>query len=63
MVTRGADWQGAFASPCFDEEVYAAYINALILGRPRRTEPLEITEPGKTDLRIALLPSKSFRPI
>jgi len=46
-LTRGADWQGAFVSPCYDEEVYGAYINALILGRPRRTEPLEVPEPSK----------------
>ena len=46
-VTRGADWKGSFALLSYDEEVYAAYINGLVLGRPRRTEPLEIPNPGK----------------
>ena len=43
-VTRGADWQGSYTSLCYDEEVYGAYINGLIAGRPRRTEPLDIPD-------------------
>lgn len=43
-VTRGADWQGSYTSLCYDEEVYGAYINALISGRPRRTEPLDVPD-------------------
>jgi len=43
-VTRGTDWQGSYTSLCYDEEVYGAYINALIAGRPRRTEPLDIPD-------------------
>ena len=36
---RGADYQGEFVSfSGGDEEAYAAYINALRDGRPRRTE-------------------------
>ncbi len=46
-LTRGADWQGSYTSLNYDEEIYAAYINGLILGRPRRAKPLEIAKPGK----------------
>src|SRR5207249_407888 len=46
-LTRGADWQGSYASLFYDDEVYAAYINGLLLGRPRTSEPLGITNPGK----------------
>ena len=41
-LTRGADGQGTFASSWCDEEVYAAYINGLLIGRPRTTQPLGI---------------------
>lgn len=37
--TRGRDWQGAYAYFYTDEPAYAAYLNALIDGRPRRTDP------------------------
>lgn len=46
-ITRGADWQGTYTSLCYDEEVYGAYLNGLILGRPRRTEPLDIPDPAR----------------
>jgi hypothetical protein len=46
-ITRGTDWQGSYASVCYDEEVYAAYVNGLVLGRPRRVEPLEIQRSGR----------------
>jgi hypothetical protein len=36
---RGRDWQGAYAYFYSDEPAYAAYVNALIDGRPRRTDP------------------------
>lgn len=35
----GGDWQGAYASFDGDETAYAAYLNALIEGRPRRNDP------------------------
>jgi hypothetical protein len=36
---RGREWQGAYAYFYSDEPAYAAYVNALIDGRPRRTDP------------------------
>jgi hypothetical protein len=36
---RGRSWQGAYAYFYSDEPAYAAYINALIDGRPRRSDP------------------------
>jgi hypothetical protein len=36
---RGADWHGEFAYAHGDEVTYAAYVNALIEGRPRRSDP------------------------
>ncbi|HEY1404135.1 MAG TPA: hypothetical protein VGB05_08425 [Pyrinomonadaceae bacterium] len=36
---RGRDWQGSFAHFYSDEPAYAAYLNALIDGRPRRNDP------------------------
>ncbi|MDX6271587.1 MAG: hypothetical protein QOD28_2810 [Acidobacteriota bacterium] len=37
--TRGGDWQGAYASFDGDETAYAAYLAALIEGRPRLNDP------------------------
>lgn len=36
---RGADWNGSYAYNDLDEVAYAAYLNALIQGRPRRNDP------------------------
>ncbi|HEX8457418.1 MAG TPA: hypothetical protein VF656_08990 [Pyrinomonadaceae bacterium] len=36
---RGHDWQGSFAHFYSDEPAYAAYVNALIDGRPRLNDP------------------------
>ncbi|HEX8161797.1 MAG TPA: hypothetical protein VF538_08000 [Pyrinomonadaceae bacterium] len=36
---RGPEWRGAYAYFYSDEPAYAAYVNALIDGRPRRTDP------------------------
>lgn len=36
---RGGAWQGTAASFDFDEVAYAAYLNALVDGRPRRNDP------------------------
>ena len=38
-LVRGGDWQGAHAYAHGDEAVYASYVNALIDGRPRRSDP------------------------
>ena len=36
---RGREWNGSFAERDADEWVYAAYVQALIDGRPRRNDP------------------------
>ena len=36
---RGRDWNGTYAEIHGDEWVYSAYIQALIDGRPRRSDP------------------------
>lgn len=36
---RGGDWQGHYAYNDIDEVAYAAYLRALIDGRPRRNDP------------------------
>lgn len=36
---RGNDWQGAYAFNDIDEVAYAAYLGALMEGRPRRNDP------------------------
>lgn len=36
---QGRQWNGAYAQTHGDESVYAAYLNALIDGRPRRNNP------------------------
>jgi hypothetical protein len=36
---RGREWRGAYAYFYSDEPAYAAYLNALVEGRPRRNDP------------------------
>lgn len=36
---RGSEWQGSYAYNDIDEVAYAAYLNALIEGRPRLNDP------------------------
>jgi hypothetical protein len=40
-ISRGADWQGSYLAieGVGDEVAYSAYVNALIAGRPRRSDP------------------------
>lgn len=38
-AVRGHDWNGAYAYNDIDEVAYAAYLQALIDGRPRRNDP------------------------
>jgi hypothetical protein len=38
-LARGREWRGAYAYFYSDEPAYAAYLNALIEGRPRRNDP------------------------
>lgn len=51
-LTRGAEWQGAYASMFYDEEVYAAYLNGLVRGQPRSVQPLQVdlTKPPSESL-------------
>jgi hypothetical protein len=54
--TRGGDWQGAYASFDGDETAYAAYLAALIEGRPRLNDPYAgLTFARRAPARIALL--------
>src|SRR5215207_349613 len=39
IVKRGGEWQGSYALIDFDELSYAAYLNTLIHGHPRRNNP------------------------
>lgn len=39
IYLRGADWNGHYAYNDIDEVAYAAYIKALIDGRPRKSDP------------------------
>jgi hypothetical protein len=39
IVKRGGEWHGSYALIDFDELSYAAYLNSLIDGRPRRNNP------------------------
>lgn len=39
VVNRGREWHGSYALIDFDELSYAAYLNSLIMGRPRRNNP------------------------
>jgi hypothetical protein len=45
-LTRGRDWHGAYAYFYSDEPAYAAYLNALIDGRPRRNDPYTGADDG-----------------
>jgi hypothetical protein len=53
---RGANWHGSFAHFYSDEPAYAAYVNALIDGRPRRNDPYT----GHEDRADAPLPESLF---
>src|ERR1700754_364474 len=55
-VVRGSDWNGAFSVIQGDELLYAAYVNALIDNRPRRSDP----PAGKDDHPQAPLPESLF---
>ena len=55
-VVRGSQWNGAFSVVQGDELLYAAYVNALIDSRPRRTDP----PAGKDDHPQAPVPESLF---
>jgi len=39
LYNQGGDWQGHYAYNDIDEVAYAAYLKALIDGRPRKNDP------------------------
>ena len=53
---RGKDWNGAYAYNDVDEVAYAAYLQALIDGRPRRNDPYT----GRDDAPSAQQPESLF---
>lgn len=53
---RGHDWNGAYAYNDIDEVAYAAYLEALIEGRPRRNDPFT----GRDDTPGARQPESLF---
>lgn len=53
---RGADFEGAFASCDLDEMAYASYLQAVIDGRPRRSDPYT----GRDDADNARQPESLF---
>lgn len=53
---RGHDWNGAYAYNDIDEVAYAAYLQALIDGRPRRNDPYT----GRDDTPDARQPESLF---
>ncbi|PYS88580.1 MAG: hypothetical protein DMF64_20190 [Acidobacteria bacterium] len=60
---RGADYQGEFVSfSGGDEEAYAAYVNALVAGRPRRNDPFTGRDAELATTRTESLFSIQFVP-
>src|SRR6185369_119774 len=55
-VTRGSQWNGAYAGVQGDEFLYSAYINALLHGRSRRTDPFA----GRDNTPTSPLPESTF---
>ncbi len=55
-LTRGSEWNGAYAGIQGDEFLYSAYINALLHGRPRRNDPFA----GRDSTPASLLPESTF---
>jgi hypothetical protein len=55
-VLRGSEWNGAYAYNDIDEVAYAAYLQALIDGRPRRNDPYT----GRDDVPGAPQPESLF---
>ncbi len=55
-VMQGKEWNGAYAYNDIDEVAYAAYLQALIDGRPRRNDPFT----GRDDAPGAKQPESLF---
>jgi hypothetical protein len=59
---RGADWNGTFASNDLDEVAYAAYLQALIDGRPRKNDPYSGRDETAEDPQAESIFSIQFLP-
>ena len=55
-LTRGSEWNGAYAGIQGDEFLYSAYINALLHGRSRRNDPFA----GRDSTPASPLPESTF---
>lgn len=55
-LTRGSQWNGAYAGIQGDEFLYSGYINALLHGRPRRNDPFA----GQDSTPASPLPESTF---
>src|ERR1043165_1117548 len=55
-LTRGSQWNGAYAGIQGDEFLYSGYINALLHGRPRRNDPFA----GRDSTQASPLPESTF---
>jgi hypothetical protein len=55
-LIRGSRWQGSYVTLQPDEIVYSAYVNAIIDGRPRRTDPAT----GRDDSPQSPVPESLF---
>lgn len=55
-VSRGSEWNGAYAGIQGDEFLYSGYINALLHGRPRRNDPFA----GQDSTPTSPLPESTF---
>ena len=55
-LTRGSEWNGAYAGIQGDEFLYSGYINALLHGRSRRNDPFA----GRDSTPTSPLPESTF---
>jgi len=55
-LTRGSQWNGAYAGVQGDEFLYSGYINALLRGRSRRNDPFA----GRDNTPTSPLPESTF---
>ena len=61
-AVRGGEWQGQYASFQPDETAYSAYVNALIDGRPRGSDPYTGRDDALEAARTETLFSVQFLP-
>ncbi|MGE0129701.1 MAG: hypothetical protein AB7U82_16600 [Blastocatellales bacterium] len=59
---RGSEYQGAYAYAQYDEDIYAAYLNGVVAGRPLRSDPLIELQDGQPPPE-SLFSIQSFPPL